>query len=179
MKCLDTVRPDNAATGPKNAPSQCPRAGDANSCEPVPHDASPRRKVVAEQLFNKARIAVFWCALNLNIHSCMLWLDGLCFNHPNGAARLCWMKASTHVIFGPLDFIARLVALVPKPFVNLALFHGDLRRMAQVPQVGDLCEAKQMGPTRCSEKSGATGSGSSHTKGENEKTGNRLNRGID
>jgi len=30
----------------------------------------------------------------------------------------------THVIFEPLDFIARLVTLVPKPRVNLTCFHG-------------------------------------------------------
>lgn len=30
----------------------------------------------------------------------------------------------THVIFEPLDFIARLAALVPKPRVNLTRFHG-------------------------------------------------------
>ena len=31
---------------------------------------------------------------------------------------------TTHVIFEPLDFIARLVALVPKPRFNLTRFHG-------------------------------------------------------
>ena len=31
---------------------------------------------------------------------------------------------TTHVIFEPMDFIARLVALVPKPRVNLTRFHG-------------------------------------------------------
>ena len=31
---------------------------------------------------------------------------------------------TTHVIFEPLDFIARLSALVPKPRVNLTRFHG-------------------------------------------------------
>ena len=31
---------------------------------------------------------------------------------------------TTHVLFEPLDFIARLVALVPKPRVNLTRFHG-------------------------------------------------------
>jgi hypothetical protein len=30
----------------------------------------------------------------------------------------------SHVIFAPLDFIARLAALVPKPRVNLTRFHG-------------------------------------------------------
>ena len=29
-----------------------------------------------------------------------------------------------HVIFEPLDFIAKLAALVPKPRVNLTRFHG-------------------------------------------------------
>jgi hypothetical protein len=29
---------------------------------------------------------------------------------------------TTHVIFEPLDFIARLVTLVPKPWVNLPRF---------------------------------------------------------
>ncbi len=31
---------------------------------------------------------------------------------------------TTHVLFEPLDFIARLAALVPKPRVNLTRFHG-------------------------------------------------------
>ena len=47
---------------------------------------------------------------------------------PNGNIR-CQLKTpyrdgSTHVIFEPLDFIARLAALVPKPRVNLTRFHG-------------------------------------------------------
>lgn len=33
-------------------------------------------------------------------------------------------NGTTHVIFEPLDFIARLAALVPKPRVNLSRFHG-------------------------------------------------------
>jgi hypothetical protein len=31
---------------------------------------------------------------------------------------------ATHVIFQPLDLIARLAALVPKPRLNLTRFHG-------------------------------------------------------
>jgi hypothetical protein len=31
---------------------------------------------------------------------------------------------STHVVFEPLDFIARLAALVPRPHLNLTRFHG-------------------------------------------------------
>jgi hypothetical protein len=35
-----------------------------------------------------------------------------------------YRDGTTHVIFEPRDFIARLVALVPKPRVNLTRFHG-------------------------------------------------------
>jgi hypothetical protein len=35
-----------------------------------------------------------------------------------------YRDGTTHVIFKPLDFIARLVALVPRPGVNLTRFHG-------------------------------------------------------
>jgi hypothetical protein len=47
---------------------------------------------------------------------------------PNGNIRyqlkIPYRDGSTHVIFEPLDFIARLAALVPKPRVNLTRFHG-------------------------------------------------------
>jgi Putative transposase len=35
-----------------------------------------------------------------------------------------YRDGTTHVIFEPLDFMARLAALVPKPRVNLTRFHG-------------------------------------------------------
>ena len=35
-----------------------------------------------------------------------------------------WRNGTTHVILEPLDFISRLVALVPKPRVHLTRFHG-------------------------------------------------------
>lgn len=35
-----------------------------------------------------------------------------------------WRDGTTHVIFEPLDFIARLAALIPKPRVNLTRFYG-------------------------------------------------------
>ena len=47
---------------------------------------------------------------------------------PNGNVRYQlktpYHDGTTHVIFEPLDFIARLAALVPKPRVNLTRFHG-------------------------------------------------------
>ncbi len=35
-----------------------------------------------------------------------------------------YSDGTTHVIFEPLDFIARLAALVPRPRVNLTRYHG-------------------------------------------------------
>ena len=35
-----------------------------------------------------------------------------------------YSDGTTHVLFEPLDFIARLVALVPRPRLNLTRFHG-------------------------------------------------------
>src|SRR3989304_1499652 len=35
-----------------------------------------------------------------------------------------YRDGTTHVLFEPLDFIARLAALVPRPRVNLTRFHG-------------------------------------------------------
>lgn len=47
---------------------------------------------------------------------------------PNGNIRYQlktpYRDGTTHVIFEPMDFIARLAALVPKPRVNLTRFHG-------------------------------------------------------
>ncbi|MSR08840.1 MAG: hypothetical protein EXR82_04815 [Gammaproteobacteria bacterium] len=37
---------------------------------------------------------------------------------------------TTHVVFAPLDFIARLAALVPKPRGHLARYHGVLHPTA-------------------------------------------------
>jgi len=35
-----------------------------------------------------------------------------------------WRDGTTHVLFHPFDFLARLASLVPKPRVNLTRFHG-------------------------------------------------------
>ena len=35
-----------------------------------------------------------------------------------------YSNGTTHVLFEPLDFISKLVALVPKPRVNLTRFHS-------------------------------------------------------
>ncbi len=35
-----------------------------------------------------------------------------------------YRDGTTHVVFDPLDFIAKLAALIPKPRVNLSRFHG-------------------------------------------------------
>ena len=35
-----------------------------------------------------------------------------------------YRDGTTHVLFEPLDFLARLAALVPKPRANLTRYHG-------------------------------------------------------
>ena len=37
-----------------------------------------------------------------------------------------YRDGTTHIFFEPLDFLARLAALVPRPRVNLTRFHGVL-----------------------------------------------------
>jgi len=37
-----------------------------------------------------------------------------------------WSDGSTHVVYEPLDFIAKLAALIPRPHKNLILYHGVL-----------------------------------------------------
>jgi len=44
--------------------------------------------------------------------------------HPGYRLKTPYRDGTTHVIFQPLDFIARLASLVPKPRVNLTRFHG-------------------------------------------------------
>ena len=40
------------------------------------------------------------------------------------ALKTPYRDGTTHVIFEPLDFIARLAALIPSPQANLTRYHG-------------------------------------------------------
>ena len=62
----------------------------------------------------------FGGAHNLNVHFHSLTEHG----QVRYSLKNPWRDGTTHVIFEPLDFIARLAALVPKPRVNLTRFHG-------------------------------------------------------
>ena len=50
-----------------------------------------------------------------------------------------YSDGTTNVLFGPLDFIAKLVALVPRPRVNLTRNHGEFapnsKYRLQVPNI--------------------------------------------
>ncbi len=58
-----------------------------------------------------------------------------------------YRDGTPHVVFEPLDFIARLVSLVPKPRVNLTRFHGLFapnsrhRALVTPPKRGSGCKA--------------------------------------
>jgi len=58
--------------------------------------------------------------------------------------KLPYRDGTTHVIFEPLDFIARLAALVPKPQVNLTRFHGVF-----APNSGLRAQVTPGGPAKC------------------------------
>jgi hypothetical protein len=40
-----------------------------------------------------------------------------------------YRNGTTHVVFEPLDFMAKLAALIPKPKVNLTRFHGVMSKL--------------------------------------------------
>jgi Putative transposase len=71
-----------------------------------------------------------------------------------------WRNGATHVIFEPLEFLARLAVLVPAPRVNLIRFHGQLApsakwREAIVPNStddGDESDAGGCGDCRTGKK---------------------------
>jgi hypothetical protein len=56
-----------------------------------------------------------------------------------------YSDGTTHVLFEPLDFIARLAALVPKPRVNLTRLPRTVRTPQRPPGAGDEVRA---GPRR-------------------------------
>lgn len=37
-----------------------------------------------------------------------------------------WTDGTTHLVFTPMELLARLVPLIPRPRINLALYHGAL-----------------------------------------------------
>ncbi len=64
---------------------------------------------------------------------------------------------TTHVIFDPLDFIAKLASLVPKPKVNLTRFHGvfapnSKHRIAVTPARRGKGRRKAIGQDKTSEE---------------------------
>ena len=37
-----------------------------------------------------------------------------------------WSDGTSHLVFEPMDFLARLAALIPRPRINLVFYHGVL-----------------------------------------------------
>jgi len=69
--------------------------------------------------------------------------------------RECFGYGTTHVIFEPLDFIAKLAALIPKPRVNLTRYYGVFapnskwRKQVTPAKRG---KAKKLPEVECSDK---------------------------
>jgi hypothetical protein len=45
--------------------------------------------------------------------------------------KAAWGDGTTHLVFEPLDFLARLAALTPRPRINLVFYHGVLASHAR------------------------------------------------
>ena len=39
-----------------------------------------------------------------------------------------WQDGTSHLVFEPLDLLARLAALTPRPRINLIVYHGSSPR---------------------------------------------------
>ena len=37
-----------------------------------------------------------------------------------------WADGTTHLVFDPVEFLGRLAVLVPRPRINLVLYHGGM-----------------------------------------------------
>jgi hypothetical protein len=72
---------------------------------------------------------------------------------PDGRVRLelksPWSDGTTHLAYDPLDFLAKLAALIPRPRKNLVLYHGVLaarsRWRARVVMYGREAESAEDG----------------------------------
>ena len=64
-----------------------------------------------------------------------------------------WRDGTTHIVFEPLEFMAKLAALVPAPRTHLVRYHGVLapcasRRRLVVPAAKDPTEDSGLAPSR-------------------------------
>ena len=72
-----------------------------------------------------------------------------------------YRDGTTHVIFTPLDFMAKLAALVPKPRVNLTRFFGVFAPNSQYRLA--ITQEKKAKPRTTSDKGGKTVEGKRHS----------------
>ena len=55
---------------------------------------------------------------------------------PGLQLRQAWADGTTHLVFGPIEFLGRLAVLVPLPRINLILYHGVLAPRKFTPKPG-------------------------------------------
>lgn len=65
-----------------------------------------------------------------------------------------WRDGTTHLVMGPLEFMQRLAALVPRPRLHLFCFHGVLAPNAKL-----LSRVVSQGPPKDEEAPGVAASG--------------------
>ncbi|MEJ2419601.1 MAG: transposase [Exilibacterium sp.] len=79
----------------------------------IRHGITPSEMVVTSVIGPSKRFSIRSLRLSLTKHGNVRY-----------QLKTPYRDGTTHVIFEPLDFIARLATLVPKPGVNLTRFHG-------------------------------------------------------
>ena len=76
--------------------------------------------------------------------------------------KTAYRDGTTHILFEPLDFVARLASLVPKPRVNLTRFHGvfapnnKYRSLITLKKKVKKVDAKNLGATEAERRSKMT-----------------------
>jgi len=88
-------------------------------------DLHAARTVPAHRQDERARLAELlrYCARPpISDERLRIGADGSIFLRPKRP----WKDGSTHVVYEPLDFVAKLAALVPRPHKNLVVYHGVL-----------------------------------------------------
>jgi len=61
--------------------------------------------------------------------------------------KTAWRDGTTHLVMSPLEFMQRLVALVPRPRLHLIRFHGVLAPNARAARAGGATGARGARPS--------------------------------
>jgi hypothetical protein len=98
--------------------------------------------------------------------------------------RQSWRDGTTHVVFDPVEFLGRLAVLVPRPRINLLLYHGVLApraawRSAVVPRPAPAAGREAGGPEADTNEADAQETARRRARGQSWAALMRRTFGID